>query len=131
MSEKFLEDFAVGQTYGSGRLTEDQQKVARWCAKTIARGLGYVRKLSGPARTDDDVQALLRDIPLTPRERDVVGRLIGGSSTREISGSTGLTISTVNTYMKRIFAKLGVHSRVELLARVTRHHGAYRAPAAA
>jgi DNA-binding CsgD family transcriptional regulator len=116
---------------GSGRLSEDQQRIARWCAKTIARGIGYVKKLEGPARTDEDVHALLRDIPLTPRERDVVGRLVAGSSTRDISGATGLTISTVNTYMKRIFAKLGVHSRVELLARVTRTHGAYRAPNAA
>jgi hypothetical protein len=31
---------------------------------------------------------------------------------------TGLTVSTVNTYLKRIFAKLGVHSRVELVARM-------------
>jgi DNA-binding CsgD family transcriptional regulator len=116
---------------GSGRLSEDQQRIARWCAKTIAKGIGYAKKLSGPARTDEDVSALLRDIPLTPRERDVVGRLVAGSSTRDISSATGLTISTVNTYMKRIFAKLGVHSRVELLARVTRTHGAYRAPDAA
>jgi DNA-binding CsgD family transcriptional regulator len=29
-----------------------------------------------------------------------------------------LTVSTVNTYLKRIFSKLGVHSRVELVARM-------------
>ena len=41
-----------------------------------------------------------------------------GSSTRDIASETGLTISTVNTYLKRIFSKLGVHSRVELIARM-------------
>ena len=36
----------------------------------------------------------------------------------EIAADTGLTESTVNTYLKRIFSKLGVHSRVELIARM-------------
>lgn len=115
---------------GTARLGEEAQRLARWCGKTIARGIVYARKLEGPVRTDDDVRALLESIPLTPRERDVVGRLVAGASTREIASATGLTVSTINTYMKRIFAKLGVHSRVELLARVTRTHGAYRAPGA-
>ena len=66
---------------------------------------------------------MLERTPLTPRERDVVGRLLSGSSTRQIAQSTGLTVATVNTYLKRIFAKLGVHSRVELVARVTGTRG--------
>lgn len=53
---------------------------------------------------------------LTARERDVVQLLVTGSSTAEIASSLELTIHTVNTYMKRIFVKLGVHSRVELVA---------------
>ena len=57
-------------------------------------------------------QSLLR------RERDVVALLVAGSSTREIASRTGLTVATVNTYLKRIFSKLGVHSRVELVARM-------------
>ena len=64
-----------------------------------------------------------RLVTLTPRERDVVGRLLSGASTRQIAESTGLTVATVNTYLKRIFAKLGVHSRVELVARVTGTRG--------
>lgn len=106
---------------GSGRLPEEQVRLARWAAKILARGLVYAPRLAAP-KAEIDVKALLEGTPLTPRERDVVGRLVSGASTREISDSTGLTISTVNTYMKRIFAKLGVHSRVELLARVTGTH---------
>ena len=84
----------------------------------LARGLAYSRRISVGSK-EVDIAALLAGTPLTPRERDVVGRLVSGHSTREISQSTGLTVATVNTYLKRIFAKLGVHSRVELLARVT------------
>lgn len=106
---------------GSNRLGDDQTRLARWGAKLLARGLVLAPRVNAP-KNEIDVKALLENTPLTPRERDVVGRLVSGSSTREISDATGLTISTVNTYMKRIFAKLGVHSRVELLARVTGTH---------
>lgn len=57
--------------------------------------------------------------PLAPRERAVVDLLLAGGSTKAISEKLELTISTVNTYIKRIFAKLGVRSRVELVAKAT------------
>ena len=71
---------------GTARLGEEAQRLARWCGKTIARGIVYARRLEGPARTDDDVRALLESIPLTPRERDVVGRLVAGASTPTAAG---------------------------------------------
>lgn len=114
---------------GTGRLAEDNGRIARWAGRMFSRGLALSRRVAAQAKTDVDVKALLDGTPLTARERDVVGRLVSGASTRDISGATGLTISTVNTYMKRIFAKLGVHSRVELLARVTGTHASLRAAA--
>jgi DNA-binding CsgD family transcriptional regulator len=115
---------------GSGRLPDDKARLARWSAKLLARGLHFSRRLGQTGgKAEIDVKALLENTPLTPRERDVVGKLVAGASTREISEVTGLTVSTVNTYMKRIFAKLGVHSRVELLARVTGTHASVRAAA--
>jgi DNA-binding CsgD family transcriptional regulator len=111
---------------GSGRLGDDQLRLARWAVKVLGRGLSLAPRLAG-SKSEIDVKALLEGTPLTPRERDVVTRLVSGASTRDISDATGLTISTVNTYMKRIFAKLGVHSRVELLARVTGTHRARNA----
>lgn len=116
-------------TDGTGRFGDDQVRLARWGAKLLSRGLVYAARVSAP-KNEIDVKALLESTPLTPRERDVVGRLVSGASTREISEATGLTISTVNTYMKRIFAKLGVHSRVELLARVTGTLASRPAPSA-
>jgi len=64
-----------------------------------------------------EVQSRLDRTPLTKREKEVVSLLVSGASTRQIAEQTGLTVATVHTYLKRIYSKLGVHSRAELLAR--------------
>jgi hypothetical protein len=43
---------------------------------------------------------------------------VAGASTRTIAEKSNLTVATVHTYLKRIYSKLGVHSRVELVARM-------------
>ena len=110
---------------GTGHFAEEANRHARWLTKLFSHGVAVLPRLA-KAKGEVDVKALLDATPLTARERDVVGRLIAGASTRDIAEETQLTISTVNTYMKRIFAKLGVHSRVELLARVNRTHASMR-----
>src|ERR1700759_4873837 len=65
-----------------------------------------------------ELQARLERTPLTKREKEVVSLLVSGASTRTIAESTKLTVATVHTYLKRIYSKLGVHSRVELVARM-------------
>ena len=101
-------------------LGEDELRVARWGARIFARGLSYAERLAteGGRSVGTDIEDALRRAPLTPRERDVVALLVSGCSTKQIASTTSLTVSTVNTYLKRIFSKLGVHSRVELVARV-------------
>lgn len=100
--------------------SEDDRRRMALAAGVLTRGLEVARRLAPDVlrRTNEAVAQTLRKAPLTPRERDVVGLLVSGASTRTIATSTGLTISTVNTYLKRIFSKLGVHSRVELVARM-------------
>ncbi|MFW5925023.1 MAG: helix-turn-helix transcriptional regulator [Myxococcota bacterium] len=98
----------------------DELRLARWGTRVLARGLDYAHRLvhEGGRRSGEGVSETLERSPLTPRERDVAALVVSGVSTRAIASRTGLTVSTVNTYLKRIFAKLGVHSRVELVARM-------------
>jgi DNA-binding CsgD family transcriptional regulator len=99
-----------------------QLRLVRWGARALARGLSYAHRMSNgriaPLRDSDDVASRLERTPLTRREREVVASLVRGASTRAIAEQTGLTVATVHTYLKRIYAKLGVHSRVELVARM-------------
>lgn len=98
----------------------NELEVLKWASRIFSKGLGCAERLvdEGSRRPGEAVEQTLRRAPLTPRERDVVSLLVAGSSTRDIAADTGLTVSTVNTYLKRIFSKLGVHSRVELIARM-------------
>lgn len=100
--------------------TGSQLDLLKWASRLYAKGLAHSDRLAdeGSRRPGEAVEQTLRRAPLTPRERDVVSLLVAGFSTREIATETGLTVSTVNTYLKRIFSKLGVHSRVELIARM-------------
>jgi DNA-binding CsgD family transcriptional regulator len=53
-------------------------------------------------------------IALTPREREVALRVIDGLSDREIAGRLGLSPYTIRQYVKRIYRKVDVDSRVAL-----------------
>jgi DNA-binding CsgD family transcriptional regulator len=102
-----------------GRFTFADIRLARWAARVYGRHIDHAQRLADDPRTrpGERVNDVLARTPLTPRERDVVALLLGGTSTREIARRTGLTSTTVHTYLKRIYPKLGVHSRVELVAR--------------
>src|SRR5262249_17490765 len=52
---------------------------------------------------------------LTPREEQVVALVADGLSNREIAHELSLTEHTVKKYLFRIFEKLGISSRVELV----------------
>jgi two-component system, NarL family, nitrate/nitrite response regulator NarL len=52
---------------------------------------------------------------LTPRERDVVHLVAEGMRNQEIALKLNLTEHTVRNYLLRIFDKLGISSRVELV----------------
>jgi len=64
---------------------------------------------------------------LTPREEQVVALVANGLSNREIAQELGLSEHTVKKYLFRIFDKLGISSRVELVLYAFSHGGAREA----
>jgi DNA-binding CsgD family transcriptional regulator len=63
--------------------------------------------------------------PLTAREREVLGRMADGASTREIAGALEIAPSTVRTYAQNVLDKLAVGSRVEAAAHIRRPEGSW------
>jgi two-component system, NarL family, nitrate/nitrite response regulator NarL len=53
---------------------------------------------------------------LTPRETEVLRRIVAGQSTSQMACEMGIAISTLRGYIKSILAKLGAHSRLQAAA---------------
>ncbi len=52
---------------------------------------------------------------LTPREEQVVALVADGLTNREVAAELGLSEHTIKEYLLRIFDKLGISTRVELV----------------
>lgn len=57
-----------------------------------------------------------RSLPLTDREQDVCARIVAGYSSEAIALDLGIAPSSVATYRKRAYAKLGICSQHDLFA---------------
>jgi DNA-binding CsgD family transcriptional regulator len=59
---------------------------------------------------------------LSPREREVAVGIVNGRSRADIAMRLGITASTVATLTKRLYRKLGVHSKSQLTKRLVGRH---------
>ena len=56
---------------------------------------------------------------LTPREAEVLRRIVVGHNTKKMALEMNVTTETLRTYVRNVLAKLGVHSRLEAAAIAT------------
>lgn len=103
---------------GVAGLTHQDQSVAQIAAALDAIEAGRHVLDPGPLRfpaRDRD-----RLCELSPREKEILTRIAGGQSTRQMSCAMNITVDTVRTYVKNVLAKLGAHSRLQLAALASR-----------
>jgi DNA-binding NarL/FixJ family response regulator len=96
-----------------------------------AKLAGYLSKSLEPAQIVAAVRTLLAGgsafpapdpdaapgIHLSPRQTEVLKRVCGGLSSKEIGRELGLTERTVKDHLSLVYARLGVNSRAEAVAR--------------
>jgi DNA-binding NarL/FixJ family response regulator len=115
---RFVEGMlAAGAT---GYLLKDSafEELAR-AIRTVAAGRTYLCPLVAGVVVQTLVRAShavqpARSPVLTPREREVLQLLAEGKSTKQIAGTLGVSVKTVETHRSRIMDKLDVHSVPEL-----------------
>jgi two-component system, NarL family, nitrate/nitrite response regulator NarL len=78
-----------------------------------------------------------RDRPwyaLTPRETEILRRIVAGQGTVRMAADLGIATSTVRTYVKNVLVKLGAHNRLQAAALAVRedllgdHHADLQQP---
>lgn len=65
-----------------------------------------------------DVLAFRRRYRLTDREAQITALILRGSANREIAQLLGITVATAKKHLGRIFDKVGVDSRAQLMAKL-------------
>jgi len=59
-----------------------------------------------------------KQVDLSPREQEIAQLIMRGFPTKAIALALGIRPCTVATYLQRIFNKVGVNSRVEVVAKL-------------
>jgi DNA-binding NarL/FixJ family response regulator len=91
-------------------------------AQVAAGGVTFPPALMRRAVSDDQAGPALAAIKrLTPREREVLTALAGGSTNKEIAITLSIMPGTVKTHVERLIGKLGVRDRTQAAILATRH----------
>lgn len=91
-------------------------------AQVAAGGVAFPPALMRRAVSEDQAGPVLAAIKrLTPREREVLTALAGGSTNKEIAIALSITPGTVKTHVERLIGKLGVRDRTQAAILATRH----------
>lgn len=81
---------------------------------------GDVRRLSGFTATAEPLSS--GDVPLTPRELEVLRRLSAGETNNQIAAALGISTETVKEHVQHILRKLGVTDRTQAAVWAVRQH---------
>jgi DNA-binding CsgD family transcriptional regulator len=119
-------------------LDSETQSTIEELFRQLLACLGETTPLSGPTDNGHEAQEVVFDtdlqgihytllrvrpptdhtcVSLSPREKEVIRLVCAGLPNKAISDVLEISPWTVSSYLKRIFAKLGVGSRAEMVAR--------------
>lgn len=92
-------------------------RVRRLLSADGADGLADERAAVAPILLTTGIDEALRAAGLSAREREVCAALLRGATDKAIARELDISFWTVRTHLQRLFAKLGVMNRRELMTR--------------
>jgi len=110
-----LKDLAAEEFEGFvERMLRGEPVISPRLARSLLTEFGRGRDADGSDRSSNEPG-------LTPREREVLGEVARGATSREIGRSLRITENTVNFHMKNIFSKLHLRNRAQVVAWAVEH----------
>src|SRR5262245_871488 len=109
---------ACGYVSKSRAVDEVMDVVRRAAAGEIVMPASDLASVLGRLRERSSEHGLDR---MTPRETQVLHALAAGETAAQIASSLGISALTVESHVRSILAKLGVHSKVEAVTLAWRH----------
>jgi len=82
----------------------------------VANGERVVERAPSARRAAFEAASLL-----TARERTVMAKLVEGKDTAQLAQELDITYATARTHIQNVLTKLGVHSKLELVAFAVAH----------
>lgn len=73
------------------------------------------------AASGEGLQYVQRNVDLSPREHKVLQCLANGLSIKITAQNLGISFNTADTYVRRIYSKLGVHTRAAAVTWFCKH----------
>jgi len=55
-----------------------------------------------------------QDLELSPRQAEIVRHVLEGKADKQIASELNISLATVRTHLRRLFAKFGLNDRLEL-----------------
>jgi DNA-binding CsgD family transcriptional regulator len=107
---------AVLEHDGNGKSFHEELLGERLSVRVAPLDSGQFVVIAEPIRSRDPLRGMIQRHCLTKRESEVIGCLIEGASTSEIAARLGISPATVILHVKRILAKTGTRTRVDLVA---------------
>lgn len=113
-----LAQLARGSGHAMARL---RTRAGRWLtvhAESTGGALGEVSLIMAPSRPHEVANVLAGAYALTPREAEVARLVAAGCSNPDVAQLLFVSRYTVEDHLKKLYTKLGVNSRSELVARL-------------
>jgi DNA-binding CsgD family transcriptional regulator len=92
------------------------------CLRDAGGALTGIAVVIEPAKATEVAPIIVQAYDLTDREQQITRLIARGAGTAEIAGELYLSAHTVRDHVKAVFAKVGVSSRGELVARLFADH---------
>ena len=75
-------------------------------------------KRNGDVFSENEWATLIAELALSSRQSEIIRWLFKGLTDREIAGHMGIQTTTVRMHMSRLFLRMNVHDRNQLILRV-------------